>query len=93
MREKKRIDEGVQWYSPNVMLFFKTINWLDHDCFQEQLGTIDREFQIKALASQIYLLSKRVYIKHLLINCGFVLAGASFILFLAGGISYLARVR
>ena len=80
-------------YSPNVMLFFKTISWLDHDEFQEQLGTVDKEFEIKALASQISLLSKRVYRKHLLINCGFVLAGASLIFFLAVGISYLARFK
>jgi hypothetical protein len=80
-------------YSPNVMLFFKTISWLDHDEFQEQLGKVDKEFEIKALASQIFLLSKRVYRKHLLINCGFVLAGASLIFFLAVGISYLARFK
>jgi len=91
--EKKRIKAGVQRYSPNVMLFFKTISWLDHDSFQEQLRATDKEFQIRALASQIYLLSKRVYVKHLLVNCGFVLAGASFILFLAGGMSYLARIK
>lgn len=92
IREKTRISEGVHPYSPNVMLFFKTINWLDHDSFQEQLTTADTEFQIRALASQIYLLSRRTYVKHVLVNCGFMLAGASFILFLAGGMSYLVRI-
>lgn len=91
--EKGRIKEGPQRYSPNVMVFFKTISWLDHDKFQEQLGLTDEKFQIRALASQIYHLSKRVYVKHLWINSGFVLAGASFIFFLAGGMSYLAKFK
>ena len=80
-------------YSPSVMLFFKTISWLDHDTFQEQVGTTDIPFQVKALASQTYLLSKRVYRKHVLVNAGFVLAGASLIFFLASGVSYLANVK
>ena len=84
---------GVARYSPNVMLFFKTIAWLDHDKFQAELADVDQEFEIKALGSQSYLLSKRVYVKHVLINVGFVLAGASLIFFLAGGISYLAGFR
>ena len=92
IREKEKIKEAER-YSPNVMLFFKTIAWLDHDKFQAQLAGVDKEFEIKALASQSYLLSKRVYVKHLLINFGFVLAGASLIFFLAGGISYLAGLR
>jgi hypothetical protein len=92
-RERRRIKEGVRPYSPSVMLFFKTISWLDHDTFQEQVGTTDIPFQVKALASQTYLLSKRVYRKHVLVNAGFVLAGASLIFFLASGVSYLANVK
>jgi hypothetical protein len=75
------------------MLFFKTITWLNHDKFQAELVGVDKQFEIQALASQSYLLSKRVYIKHLLINAGFILAGASLIFFLAGGISYVAGFR
>jgi hypothetical protein len=92
-REKERIKAGVKQYSPNVALFFKTICWLDHDKFQEQLLTIDPSFQIRALASQAYLLSERTYVKHLLVNAGFVLAGASLILFLASGVSYLGGLK
>jgi hypothetical protein len=92
MREKKRLGEAER-YSPSVMLFFKTISWLDHDKFQVELAGVNKEFEIKALASQSYLLSKRVYVKHLLINSGFVLSGASLIFFLASGISYLAGFR
>ncbi len=90
--EKEKI-KGSERYSPNLMLFFKTISWLDHDKFQAQLIGIDKEFEIKALASQSYLLSKRVYVKHLLINAGFILAAASLIFFLAGGISYVVAFR
>ena len=91
--ERDKIKEGAKQYSPNVMLFFKTICWLDHDKFQEQIGATDRAFHIKAFASQAYLLSKRVYIKHVLVNAGFILAGASLIFFLASGVSYLAEVK
>lgn len=92
-REREKIRAGAKAYSPNVMLFFKTISWLDHDTFQEQLEATDTAFHIKALASQIYLLSKRVYVKHIWVNAGFVLAGASLIFFLASGVSYLAAVK
>jgi hypothetical protein len=92
VNEKKRLKDAKK-YSPNVMLFFKTISWLDHDKFQSQLADVNEEFEIKALASQSYLLSKRVNAKHLLVNLGFVLSGASLIFFLAGGMSYLASFR
>jgi hypothetical protein len=92
VNEKKRLKDAKK-YSPNVMLFFKTISWLDHDKFQSQLADVNEEFEIKALASQSYLLSKRVNAKHLLVNLGFVLSGASLIFFLAGGISYLASFK
>jgi hypothetical protein len=91
-QERRRIREGSKVYSPNVMFFFKTICWLDHDRFQEQLAATDASFHIRALGSQAYLLSKRVYLKHVLVNAGFMLAGASFILFLASGISYLLHI-
>lgn len=80
-------------YSPNLVLFFKTIAMLDAGKFQTQLTKIDTEFEIKALASQIYLLSKRVYAKHLLVNYGFAMVGGALIFFLLGGISYLANLR
>jgi hypothetical protein len=80
-------------YSPNVMFFFKTICWLEHDRFQERLEQVDEAFHIRAVGSQAYLLSKRVYPKHVLVNAGFMLAGASLILFMASGISYVVHVK
>lgn len=91
--EKREIERGEKPYSPNVMLFFKTIAWLDHNAFQEQMGTVDIPFQIKALSSQAYLLSKRVYRKHVLVNAGFILGGASLLFFLASGISYIVNLK
>jgi hypothetical protein len=92
-RERERIRAGVKLYSPNIMLFFKTICWLDHNSFQDQLGNTDTAFHIRAMASQVYLLSKRVYVKHALVNSGFVLGGASLIFFLASGVSYLVGLK
>jgi hypothetical protein len=92
-REKKKIADGVKPYSPSVMLYFKTIAWLDHDSFQQQMCGTNTSFQVKALASQSFLLSERVYRKHVLVNTGFILAGAGLILFLAAGVSYMAGVK
>ena len=92
-KERNYIRHGENVYSPNVMFFFKTICWLEHDRFQEQLAQVDEEFHIRAVGSQAYLLSQRVYRKHILVNAGFVLAGCSLILFLAGGISYLTHAK
>jgi hypothetical protein len=87
-REHERI-KTAEPYSPNVMLFFKTISWLEHDRFQAQMLDVDKPFAIQAFASQVYHLSGRVYRKHVLVNIGFALAGASLILFLAVAVSYL----
>ena len=91
-REKARV-KTAEKYSPNVMMFFQSVSWLDHDKFQEQLKTVDKEFEVEALASQIYLLSKRVTTKHKAINYGFAFAGATLLFFLAAGMSYVARFK
>jgi hypothetical protein len=92
LRELDDLKEDDE-YSPHLMLFFKTIAMLDPEKFQRQLSKVDPGFEIEALASQIYLLSKRVYAKHLLINYGFASVGGALIFFLLGGISYLANLR
>lgn len=91
-RERARVKTAKK-YSPNVMLFFQSVSWLDHDKFQEQLKTVDKEFEVEALASQIHHLSKRVNTKHKAVNYGFVFAGATLVFFLAVGISYVARFK
>lgn len=91
LREERARVKTAKTYSPNVMLFFQSISWLDHDKFQAQLKTVDKEFEVEALASQIYHLSKRVTIKHKAVNYGFTFAGVTLLFFLAAGISYVAR--
>jgi hypothetical protein len=93
LRQERKKVKTAATYSPNVMLFFQTISWLDHNKFQEQLKNVDKEFEVKALASQIYHLSKRVNTKHRAVNYGFVFTGASLVFFLAVGISYVAKFK
>jgi Pycsar effector protein len=91
-REKARV-KTAEKYSPNVMMFFQSVSWLDHDKFQEQLKTVDKEFEVEAIASQIYHLAKRVTTKHKAVNYGFAFAGGTLVFFLAVGISYVARFK
>jgi len=80
-------------YSPHLMIFFKTIAMLDAEKFQNQLSKIDESFEIKALGSQCYLLSKRVSEKHLWANRGFALVGSALIFFLLASVSYLFNIK
>jgi hypothetical protein len=91
-REKEHVKTATK-YSPNVMLFFQSVSWLDHDKFQEQLKTVDKEFEVEALGSQIHHLAKRVTTKHKAVNWGFVFAAATLVFFLAAGVSYVARFK
>jgi hypothetical protein len=91
LKEMANLDKTGE-YSPNLMLFFKTIQMLEAEKFQTQLTKIDEDFEIKALGSQIYLLSKRVYAKHIMVNYGFALFGGALIFFLFGGIGYLLNI-
>lgn len=91
-REKARVETAPK-YSPNVMWFFQSISWLDHDKFKEQLKTVDKEFEVEALGSQIHLLAKKVTTKHRAVNWGFVFAGATLVCLLAVGVSYVVRFK
>src|SRR5437868_3587557 len=55
LRELSNLKEAGE-YSPNMMLFFKTIAMLEAERFQTQLTKVSEDFEIKALGSQIYLL-------------------------------------
>lgn len=80
-------------YAPEVMWFFQMIARLDKDGFRERLQAADPQFETRALASQIFELSRNVLRKHHWLNWGFTLAGASLILFMSAMVSYLARLR
>ena len=73
--------------------FFGTIRHLSLKEFQNQLPKMNEDFEIKALGTQIYLLSKNVYEKHSAVNLGFVLVSGALIFFLLSGVSYLLNVR
>ena len=74
------------------MAFFGTIRRLKLDDFRNQLPQMNENAEIKALGTQIYLLSRNVNEKHLAVNLSFVLIGGALIFFLLGGISYLLSV-
>lgn len=91
LEAKAKLKESSR-YPASVMLFFKTITWLDHDRFVTEMKDVDEKFEIEALSSQVYLLSQRVNIKHILVNIGFLLTGASLVFFLIGGVSYVVNL-
>ena len=83
--------DRAETYAPEVMYFFQLIARLDRQRFQERLAMVTREFEIRALASQIAEVSRNVTRKHFWVNLGFVFVGTSLILLLAGCVSYLVR--
>ena len=84
--------EDLDTYGPEAMWFFQMIAGLDQKSFQERMLWVNREFEIRALASQISILSANVSKKHRCVNWGFVLVGISLILSLLAGICYLFRL-
>ncbi len=83
--------KNMETYKPEVMWFFQMITRLDREKFPEKLLNIDREFAIRVLANEIFVLSGNVYKKHVFVDYGFFLLGFTLILFLSVGISYIAR--
>ncbi|MEE9555576.1 MAG: Pycsar system effector family protein [candidate division Zixibacteria bacterium] len=79
-------------YRPDVMGFFQMIARLRREGLIEKLPQVDEEFEVKALASQIYFLSINVEEEHRWVNLAFWLTGASLMFFFMAGISYLMSV-
>ena len=79
-------------YAPEAAWFFQLVRRLDREQFARRLATVDRAFEVRALAAQIHALSANVAKKHFWVNCGFVLAGCSLVLFLGAGVGYLASL-
>ncbi len=86
-----RIDNSTT-YAPHRMWFFQLLQALDQEKFGERLLTVDEDFEIRAMASQIHALSINVSKKHTWVNRGFSLAGCSLLLFLGAGISYIVAL-
>jgi hypothetical protein len=83
-----RVEDGST-YAPESMWFFQRVRRLDERQFQARLQTVDEAFEIQVLAHEIHALSTNVEKKHRWVDRGFVLAGASLVLFLAAGASHV----
>ena len=87
---KAQVSEfGNAPYPPSISCFFQFIERLDKDKFRETLNSINPNFEIKALANQIHILSKNVRKKHFAVNIGFVFSLTALVLFFLSSISYV----
>ena len=92
LADRKIQTDKLETYTPEVTFFFQKISWLNADLYQRQLLSADKRFEIQALAADIHTLSGNVTKKHILVDYAFMLTGASLLLFLVTGISYLAAL-
>lgn len=79
-------------YPPEVLWFFQTVARLDERRYGDQTPAVSKDVEARALANQNVLLSRRVVRKHEWVNRGFLCTAATLLLFLAAGVSYVARV-
>lgn len=79
-------------YKPSVCWFFQRIPELDKAQFEKRMRNLEPGFEVDALASQIYLLSKNVRAKHSHVNFGFAFSALTFLLFMVSGLSYLVSL-
>ena len=79
-------------YPPERMWFFQFVGALNDVRFLSTLRHVDAGFEIEAMAAQAQLLSRNVHEKHRAVNRGFVLGGATLVLFFLAGLSYMAGV-
>ena len=92
--EVNRDKEGnlKQW--PETLYFFGMIAQLvDRKKFQVRLSEFSNADEIKALSSQIFLVSKNVSRKHKWVNIGFLFIALTLLFFLASAVSYVVRVN
>jgi len=87
--ERKIEVDKLETYVPEATFFFQKISWLDPDLFRKLMLTVDKEFEISALAADTHTLSRNVLRKHQRVDFSFILAGTSLLFFLALCITYL----
>lgn len=80
-----------RYYPPTMSCFFQFIERLEKEKFRETLRSADAEFEIKALASQIHILSGNVRKKHFAVNIGFMFAAAALAFFFISAASYALK--
>ena len=78
---------GPDRYRPAVTFWFGTIARLDPSVGLKMLRNADEAFELAALTEEIFLLAPNVLAKHRWVNKGWVAAGTSLLLLLAGAIS------
>ena len=79
-------------YPPSVSYFFQFIEHLDLEIFGSTIRKVDSQFELKALTSQIHILSGNVRDKHFAVNMGFALTSLSLIMFFAVAGSYTLTI-
>jgi len=79
-----------QTYTPSVCWFFQLIASLDKAEFEKRMRSLEPEFEVDAMASQIFLLSGNVAKKHRHINYSFSFAAITLLLFLASAMSFVS---
>jgi hypothetical protein len=86
--------EGKDRQWPETMWFFGMIAQLnDRRRFQSRFHEFTGEDELRALSSQIFIVSKNVLRKHRWVNRGFLFIALTLLAFLASGVSYVARVK
>lgn len=93
--EKAKVKQKVledKRYPPAIVCFFQFIERLDKEKFRETLCSVNFEYEIKALASQIHILSGNVRKKHYAVNIGFIFAAAALVSFFASAVSYAFKL-
>jgi hypothetical protein len=86
------VKDQSETYAPEVMWFFQLVWGLEKNPYQKRLLTVTKEFEIQALGSQIFELSRNVTRKHYWVNLGFISAGTTLVLFMAAIFSYITRL-
>jgi len=74
-------------YRPAVTFWFGTIARMDQGVGLWMLRSADEAFELAALTEEIFLLAPNVLAKHRWVNKGWVAAGTSLLLLLAGAVS------
>jgi hypothetical protein len=89
LKDRKIHVDKLETYLPEATLFFQKISWLDSKLYQSLILSVNKRFEIQALAADVHTLAGNVVKKHQLVDVGFILTGVSLLLFLALGISYM----
>jgi hypothetical protein len=92
VEKAKATGRGDMIYPPAISCFFQFIERLDRDKFRETLRSVDSDFEIAALASQIHIVSGNIRKKHSAVNLGFVFAAIALLMLFGTVASYVLVV-